>query len=253
MSRATARTSGSSSTIRMVSTSRLPRCAPLGALRRWLRLDAGEGLAAQQVLGPGLGVPVEARDLLLVEVLLPLAADRRALFARRLGVMDAQLDDVLGHLGLLRHVLDPPESPGEQHGRHGLPHDASLLCCSALADFAEPHHLGAAVHILAHLTPERLEMFRSAMGIHGRLVGVALHEDVGQRRLAVVERVELAAGLARVDLGQQLLGDRLELLLHARLHLDRGDDAYHALSPLGPEARISRRVLWYVAPSPMSL
>src|ERR1700693_2825144 len=75
---------------------------------------------------------------------------------------------------------------------------------TGLPDLAEPHHLGAAVHILAHLTPERLEIVRSAMGVHGGLVGVALHEDVGLRRLAVVERVELAARLVRRDLGHQL-------------------------------------------------
>src|SRR6202158_5511916 len=62
---------------------------------------------------------------------------------------------------------------------------------AGLPDLAEAHHLGAAVHILAHLTPERLEIVRSAMGVHGGLVGVALHENVGLRRLAVVERVEL--------------------------------------------------------------
>src|SRR3990172_3912186 len=125
MSRARARTSGSSSTMRMVSTSGLPRCALPGGASSPLRRDAGEVLAAQHVRGPGLGVPVEALDLLLAEVLLPLAASRGPLLARFLGLVHAELDDVPGHLGLALQLLDPPEGPDQQHGRQDLQHASS--------------------------------------------------------------------------------------------------------------------------------
>src|SRR5262245_10327448 len=77
--------------------------------------------------------------------------------------------------------------------------DAGVPSRNAL-DLREAHHVGAAVHVLAHLPAERLEVVGTTVGLHRRLVGVALHEDVGPRRFVPVERVELAAGLVRVDL-----------------------------------------------------
>src|SRR5882672_4473250 len=100
MSTATPRTSGSSSAMRMVSTGGRPAQRPVGR-GYGLRRDAGEGLKAQHVLGPGLRVPLEGLDLLLIEILLPLATDGRPLLASLLRVVHAQLDDVQGHLGLL--------------------------------------------------------------------------------------------------------------------------------------------------------
>jgi len=82
------------------------------------------------------------------------------------------------------------------------------------------------------------------MGVHGSLVGIALHEDVGLRSLRVVDRIEHATRLVGVDLGHQLLGHRLELLLHSRLDLDGGDDADHARVSSWRAARTSSRVLW---------
>src|SRR5439155_26645376 len=71
---------------------------------------------------------------------------------------------------------------------------------ATLLHFAETENLRAALHVLAHLPAERLEVVGGAMGVHGSLVDIALHEDVGGRCLAsvavpAVERVERAAGL----------------------------------------------------------
>src|SRR5712691_11994432 len=74
------------------------------------------------------------------------------------------------------------------------------LPSAALLDFAQAEDF-AALHELAHLLAERLEVVGRAVGIQRGLVRVALHEDVGARRLAVVKRVELAAGLVGIDLG----------------------------------------------------
>src|SRR6202008_4246387 len=94
-----------------------------------------------------------------------------------------------------------------------------------LLDLAQAKHLRPAVHELAHLAAQGLEVLGGAVRFHRGLIDVALHEDVGARRLAVVQRVELAARLAGVNLGDQLLGDGLELFFLALLHLQRGDDS----------------------------
>src|SRR3990172_3728431 len=241
MSRARARTSGSSSTMRMVSTSGLPRCELLGALRRpyagmqvkFCRrsMYGGQGLEFQSKLLTSCWLrsschwrraAARSWHAAWVSCTLSLTMSRgiSGLLSSSWTHQRAQASSTVVRIFSTR----PPRSP------------------AGLADLAEPHHLGAAVHILAHLTPERLEILRSAMGVHGGLIGVALHEDVGLRRLAVVERVQLAAGLARIDLGHQILGHSLELLVHARLHLDGRDDAYHVLSPFS-KMRKTRRLL----------
>src|SRR5580765_1252171 len=94
-----------------------------------------------------------------------------------------------------------------------------------LLDLAQAEDLRATVHELAHLAAQRLEVLGRPVRFHRGLIDVALHEDVRPWRLAVVQRVELAARLAGVDLGDQLLGDSLELFFLARLHLQRGDDS----------------------------
>src|SRR6185369_15139092 len=104
---------------------------------------------------------------------------------------------------------------------------ASAVARMGLLDFPQTQHLGPAVHALAHLAAERLEVLGRAMRLDRRLIDVALHEHVGARRLAVMQGVELAAGLAGVDLRHQLLGDRLELLFHPGLDLERRDDTEH--------------------------
>src|SRR5918995_1799859 len=71
-------------------------------------------------------------------------------------------------------------------------------------DLPQPHDLGPAVHELAHPAAERLEVLARPVRLDGGLVDVALHEHVGAGRLAVVQGVELAAGLAGVDLRDQL-------------------------------------------------
>src|SRR5207244_3485488 len=53
----------------------------------------------------------------------------------------------------------------------------------SLLDLAQTQDLGPAIHVLAHLAAERLEMLARAVRLHGRLVGIALHEDIGARRL----------------------------------------------------------------------
>src|SRR3990172_2233412 len=241
MSRARARTSGSSSTMRMVSTSGLPRCELLGALRRpyagmqvkFCRrsMYGGQGLEFQSKLLTSCWLrsschwrraTARSWHASWVSCTLSLTMSRgiSGLLSSSWTHQRAQTSSTVVRIFSTR----PPGSPAGRSSRR--PYSPA-----GLADLAEPHHLGAAVHILAHLTPERLEILRSAMGVHGGLIGVALHEDVGLRRLAVVERVQLAAGLARIDLGHQILGHSLELLVHARLHLDGRDDADHAPSP----------------------
>src|SRR6185503_19167910 len=56
---------------------------------------------------------------------------------------------------------------------------ASAEARMRLLDFLQPEHLGPAVHELAHLAAERLEVLRRAVRLDGGLVDVALHEDVG--------------------------------------------------------------------------
>ena len=63
----------------------------------------------------------------------------------------------------------------------------------------------------------------------GLALPVAGKRDEPGKSLTVMERIEPAARLIGIDLGHELLGHRLELLLHSRLHLDGGDDADHAL------------------------
>src|SRR5712692_1012654 len=119
-------------------------------------------------------------------------------------------------------IEEPLDDRTVRQSTHPVPPGSSLL------DLAQTQDLGAAVHVLAHLAAERLEVLARAVRLRGRLIRVALHEDIGARRLPmVVEGVELAARLMGVDLGHQLLGYRLELLLHSLLHLDRGDHSQH--------------------------
>src|SRR5215468_934533 len=122
---------------------------------------------------------------------------------------------------------------------------AALLRPSrSLRDLAEPNHLGPAIHVLAHLTSQGLEMLRSAMRLHSGLVGIARHEDVSMRCLRVMKSIEAAARLLGPHLGHQLLGHGLELLLHPRLHLDGRHDADHALTSSSGMALTWSRVLW---------
>src|SRR5262249_39117538 len=141
-------------------------------------------------------------------------------------------------------LLHPPQRPRQHHRRQGLPHGCLLRPSRSLRDLAEPNHLGPAVHVLAHLTSQGLEMLRSAMRFHGGLVGVALHEDVSMRCLRVMKSIEAAARLVGPHLGHQLLGHGLELLLHPRLHLDGRYDTDHALASSSGMALTWSRVLW---------
>src|SRR6185436_963605 len=104
---------------------------------------------------------------------------------------------------------------------------ASAVARMGLLDLLQAHDLRAAIHELAHLAAERLEVIGGAMRLDRGLVDVALHEHVGPGRLVAVQGVELAAGLVGVDLRHQLLGDGLELRLHPGLDLERRDDTEH--------------------------
>src|SRR5262245_23122643 len=105
---------------------------------------------------------------------------------------------------------------------------ASAVARIGLLRLAEAPHRGPSGHAPDHLATQRLEVLGGAVGLDGGLIDVALHEDVGVGGLTVVQRVELAAGLVRVHLRDQLLGDGLELLVHSGLDLQRRDDPQHA-------------------------
>src|SRR6266516_4958072 len=76
-------------------------------------------------------------------------------------------------------------SPADHRGAPGRPSrapiDPSRVSGSSLLDLAQTQDLGAAVHVLAHLAAEGLEVLARAVRLHGRLIGVALHEDIGSR------------------------------------------------------------------------
>src|SRR5437762_1656873 len=55
---------------------------------------------------------------------------------------------------------------------------------SSLLHLTHTEDLRAALHVLAHLPAERLEVVGGAVGVHGSLVHIALHEDIGGRCLA---------------------------------------------------------------------
>src|SRR5437660_11221745 len=108
-------------------------------------------------------------------------------------------------------------SPADHRGAPGRPSrapiDPSRVSGSSLLDLAQTQDLGAAVHVLAHLAAEGLEVLARAVRLHGRLIGVALHEDIRSRRLSLmVECVELAARLMSVDLGHPVVDHRVDLL-----------------------------------------
>src|SRR6266511_4211844 len=94
---------------------------------------------------------------------------------------------------------EPPHTPGP-----GRPNRPPSRTRSSLLHLTQTEDLRAALHVLAHLPAERLEVVGGAVGVHGGLVHIALHEDIGGRRLAsfavpAVERVERAARLAGPD------------------------------------------------------
>src|SRR5687767_4677121 len=64
------------------------------------------------------------------------------------------------------------------------PRRASAVARIRLLHFLQTQHLGPAVHELAHLAAERLEVLGRAMRLDRGLVDVALHEHVGTRHLA---------------------------------------------------------------------
>src|SRR4029450_6363939 len=66
----------------------------------------------------------------------------------------------------------------------------SAVARTGLLDLAETEHVGAPVHELAHLAAERLEVLGGAMRFDGRLVDVALHEDVRAGGLGPMQDVD---------------------------------------------------------------
>src|SRR5438445_4204492 len=96
-----------------------------------------------------------------------------------------------------------------------------------LDDLAQPQQLHAAVHVVAHLPPERPHVLGLAVRLERPVVDVALHEHVGPGRLRAMQHVERAPWLVRSDLFDHLPGHDLELLLHPGLDLQRRDDSEH--------------------------